>query len=320
MLNSSSFSSLFKVPFTLCDKRSSYVLELSFLKNLGKLWNSKTVDHSQVMGKVASFINPENGILLGSEYFEYEDQKKHNLFTTLFLRLLSFDISLSAKSYLNDLPLNKFTIENKRPNPNEVNDQEEDPKGDFSINSERWDDVKVKLIDSANKIYEKSKELPISFLLNITKSIRGQLGFAPLFAESTFNFKQIFFSNSSKPIYDLFFLNNIRGYKKDSITPKNGVTGIGGTTAFSLVNKVGLTLGSDKKNEIFGFFDIGVSTRRSIVDSLVKVINDKGNSSCIGKSVGVGALINNSISFAYSIPLTNNINTESFSLSLNANN
>lgn len=103
------------------------------------------------------------------------------------------------------------------------------------------------------------------------------------------------------------YFMNIRGYRPRSITPINQNQKLGGTSYFSARNSLGMNI---FKSEIFGFYDIGVNTQNGLKGCLKLIENNE--SSCVGKSVGVGIRLNNAFSCIYAMPLTKNLETEKF--------
>ncbi|KAL6122077.1 hypothetical protein NUSPORA_00925 [Nucleospora cyclopteri] len=105
------------------------------------------------------------------------------------------------------------------------------------------------------------------------------------------------------------FFMSIRGYKKRSIGPVSENIKTGGTSCFSLATRAGVQC---KQTEMFAFWDAAVTTQSSFRECFKALEN---NDSCsVGKSVGVGIQLNESLSFIYAIPLTNSLETESFHL------
>ena len=123
------------------------------------------------------------------------------------------------------------------------------------------------------------------------------------FFESTFEIGRIL---GKTHLLEKYFLN-IRGYRSRAITPINQNQKLGGTSYFFARNSLGMSIFN---SEIFGFYDIGVNTQNGLKGCLKLIENNE--SSCVGKSVGIGIRLNNAFSCIYAMPLTKNLETEKF--------
>ncbi len=180
---------------------------------------------------------------------------------------------------------------------------------------ESWDDVKNVFTENISSVLDISNQIPLMFKIEGEKLFK--FSYNLFFSEFNFALGKIFAMPSNRPIYDMFFLNRVNGFKENAISPQSNNQKLGGTTYISLNSKIGVKYSA---LSLFGFADIGANTQQSIKSSFKKLVNQsERNSCCIGKSVGVGLTLNNSLSFIYSIPLTNNLETENFTFSVDLN-
>ncbi|OQS55767.1 hypothetical protein EHP00_484 [Ecytonucleospora hepatopenaei] len=115
-------------------------------------------------------------------------------------------------------------------------------------------------------------------------------------------------NNTPKLSYLDRYFASIRGYKSNAITPINANKKQGGTTFFKMSFEGGMKI--FKKIKAFAFFDAAACTNKPFIQTL-KQLDDKESTS-IGKSIGIGIKIQDTVSFIYAVPLTKSIETEKY--------
>ncbi|ORD94203.1 hypothetical protein ECANGB1_1020 [Enterospora canceri] len=137
--------------------------------------------------------------------------------------------------------------------------------------------------------------------LGLSRRMRHQVGW--LFGETQLEMGRILGRCS---VLEKYFVN-VRGFKKKAIGPVDQNKKLGGTSFMSAQSNLGLCY---KNLSIFGFYDVAVNTRKGIQHNFKMLENSE--SSCVGKSVGIGLRIKNGISVTYARPLTKSLETERF--------
>ncbi|ORD97076.1 hypothetical protein HERIO_1034 [Hepatospora eriocheir] len=227
---------------------------------------------------INSLFNINKYLGIGSELIN----NKYNYYMRVFYDLLGINFNTTIK-YISDDVINVI---------------------DESIKDESMENNKntLKKCDKLNDVLNNMLvRLEVNKLFNIDLSM--------FFFNMKVSLGQIFLNTSS--ITDMFFINNIKGYLRDGITPKVNNVKLGGTSYVTLNNKAGIRI---LNHELFGFADFGINTRQSMISNFKRLFDN--NSVCIGKSVGIGVLLNNSLSFSYAIPLTSTFNFTNFNLEI----
>ncbi len=106
----------------------------------------------------------------------------------------------------------------------------------------------------------------------------------------------------------------VKGYKSMSIGPHDNNLKRGGKSFGVINSKLGFNIGNI---EIFAFGDIGVNTVKGLRECW-EIIKINDGSTCMGKSIGVGASFKNdrNICVFYSVPFVKNDETEQYGFNL----
>lgn len=139
----------------------------------------------------------------------------------------------------------------------------------------------------------------------------GEIGKIFLYTDNTTESESEGTETNNNSIFNKYFAT-IRGYKRNAITPIENSKKQGGSTFLKFIVEGGIKL--TKKLHAFGFVDTAACTDKPLVATL-KQLDDR-ESTCIGRSIGLGIKIKDAVSFVYAVPLTKSIETEKFQFNM----